>query len=568
MAKDVVYGGRARFRMMQGVELLGRAVAPTFGAAGRCVMIEHRTDGVPPFSTRDGVTVANSVVLEDRVANLGARLVRDVAGAISREVGDGTTTAILLTRHMARELFKSLVAGADPLALRRGVDRAVACATDDLRIRALRDVRDERQASVQRHEIVLGVAATATKNEPGVGALLLEALAAVGLHGSVSFELGHRHEDVLDIVDGYRWDKGYLSPYFITDRDRELAELENVYLLMTDLEVADFVELVPLLEEVSEVGGSLLIAADRVHEKALAGILLNHVRGVFRAVAVTAPGFGDKRPNRLLDLAVLTGGRAILEVKGDRLARVKLADLGRVQRAVVSADEVVLLGMPGTEACRARLDGLRLEAEQYRALKPGQGSATGRLHELEELESRIVSLNGKSAVYRVGGATDAELKERMVRIENAYRSVVSALEEGVLPGGGVGFLGSVYAVAGLDAPDADERRGIDIVRSALLEPLRVIGENSGLSGAAVVARCMDHPNAAWGYDQDSGTFCDLQVKGIWDPVKVLRLALEKAASVANALLAIEAVVLDIQDQTAFAGFSGEWARATREDPRV
>jgi chaperonin GroEL len=559
MAKEVVYRGRARFRMMQGIDLLARAVTPTFGASGRSVMIEHRTAGLPPFSTRDGVTVANSMVLEDRVANLGARLVRDVAGAVAREAGDGTTTAILLTRHIARETYRSLVAGADPIALRRGVERAVACATEDIRSRAF---RGEQEA------IVLGVAAAATKNEPGVGALLADALAAVGIHGSLSFELGHGREDVLDIVDGYRWDKGYLSPYFVTDRDRELAELEDVYLLMTDLEVPDFVELVPLLEAVAEAGGSLLIAADRVHEKALAGILLNHVRGIFRTVAVTAPGFGDKRPNRLLDLAALTGGRAILEVTGDRLARVSLADLGRARRAVISADETVLLGIPGTEASRARLDGLHLEAEQYRALKPGQGSATGRLHELEEIESRIVSLEGKSAVYRVGGATDVEIKERMIRIENAHRSVVSALEEGVLPGGGVGFLGSVYALAGLDAADADERRGIDIVRSALLEPLRIIGENSGLAGDAVVARCLDHPNPAWGYDQESRTFCDLHARGVWDPAKVLRLALEKAASVASAFLTIEAVVLDVPDQAAWAGFSGEWARATREDPRL
>ncbi|WP_367026310.1 molecular chaperone GroEL [Methylococcus sp. ANG] len=559
MAKEVVYQGNARQRMMQGIEILARAAMPTLGATGPSVMIQHRADGLPPVSTRDGVTVANSIVLKDRVANLGARLLRDVAGTMSREAGDGTTTAIVLARHIAKEMFKSLAAGADPVALKRGIDRAVACVTEDIRARAWRG---------EQESLILGVAAVATKNEPGVGRLLLEALEAVGVHGAVSVELGQRREDVLDVVDGYRWEKGYLSPYFVTDRTRELAELEDVYLLMTDLEVTDFIDLVPLLEEVTEARGSLLIAADRVHEKALAGILLNHVRGVFKAVAVTAPGFGDKRPNRLLDLAVLTGGRAILEAKGDRLDRVTLADLGRVRRAVVSADETALLGTPGTEASRARLEGLRLEAEQYRALKPGQGSATGRLHELEELEARIIGLSGKSAVYRVGGVTDVEMKERMVRIENAYRSVVSALEEGVLPGGGVGFLGSLPALAELGARDADEARGIGIVRSALAEPLRVIGENSGLSGEAVVAKVMDHPNPGWGYDQESGSFGDLHAKGIWDAAKVLRLALEKAASVAGTFLTTEAVVLEVPDQAAFAGFSANWAAATREDPRV
>ncbi|QXP82966.1 molecular chaperone GroEL [Methylococcus sp. Mc7] len=559
MAKEVVYKGNARQRMMQGIEILARAAMPTLGATGPSVMIQHRADGLPPVSTRDGVTVANSIVLKDRVANLGARLLRDVAGTMSREAGDGTTTAIVLARHIAKEMFKSLAAGADPVALKRGIDRAVACVTEDIRARAWRG---------EQESLILGVAAVATKNEPGVGRLLLEALGAVGVHGAVSVELGQRREDVLDVVDGYRWEKGYLSPYFVTDRTRELAELEDVYLLMTDLEVTDFIDLVPLLEEVTEARGSLLIAADRVHEKALAGILLNHVRGVFKAVAVTAPGFGDKRPNRLLDLAVLTGGRAILEAKGDRLDRVTLADLGRVRRAVVSADETALLGTPGTEASRARLEGLRLEAEQYRALKPGQGSATGRLHELEELEARIIGLSGKSAVYRVGGVTDVEMKERMVRIENAYRSVVSALEEGVLPGGGVGFLGSLPALAELGARDADEARGIGIVRSALAEPLRVIGENSGLSGEAVVAKVMDHPNPGWGYDQESGSFGDLHAKGIWDAAKVLRLALEKAASVAGTFLTTEAVVLEVPDQAAFAGFSANWAAATREDPRV
>jgi chaperonin GroEL len=559
MAKEVVYRGNARQRMMQGIEILARAAMPTLGATGPSVMIQHRADGLPPVSTRDGVTVTNSIVLKDRVANLGARLLRDVASTMSREAGDGTTTAIVLARHIAREMFKSFAAGADPIALKRGIDRAVACVTEDIRARAWRG---------EQESLILGVAAVATKNEPGVGRLLLEALGAVGVHGAVSVELGQRREDVLDVVDGYRWEKGYLSPYFVTDRTRELAELDDVYVLMTDLEVTDFIDLVPLLEEVTEARGSLLIAADRVHEKALAGILLNHVRGVFKAVAVTAPGFGDKRPNRLLDLAALTGGRAILEAKGDRLDRVTLADLGRVRRAVVSADETALLGTPGTEASRARLEGLRLEAEQYRALKPGQGSATGRLHELEELEARIIGLSGKSAVYRVGGVTDVEMKERMVRIENAYRSVVSALEEGVLPGGGVGFLGSLPALAELGARDADEARGIGIVRSALAEPLRVIGENSGLSGEAVVAKVMDHPNPGWGYDQESGSFGDLHAKGIWDAAKVLRLALEKAASVAGTFLTTEAVVLEVPDTDAFAGFSAEWAAATREDPRV
>lgn len=559
MAKEVVYKGNARQRMMQGIEILSRAALPTLGATGPSVMIQHRADGLPPVSTRDGVTVANSIVLKDRVANLGARLLRDVAGTMSREAGDGTTTAIVLARHIAREMFKSLAAGADPIALKRGIDRAVGCVTEDIRARAWRG---------EQESLILGVAAVATKSESGVGRLLLEALGAVGIHGAMSVELGQRREDVLDVVDGYRWEKGYLSPYFVTDRTRELAELDDVYVLMTDLEVTDFIDLVPLLEEVTEARGSLLIAADRVHENALAGILLNHVRGVFKAVAVTAPGFGDKRPNRLLDLAALTGGRAILEAKGDRLDRVTLADLGRVRRAVVSADETALLGTPGTEASRARLEGLRLEAEQYRALKPGQGSATGRLHELEEVEARIIGLSGKSAVYRVGGVTDVEMKERMVRIENAYRSVVSALEEGVLPGGGVGFLGSLPALAELGARSADEARGIGIVRSALAEPLRVIGENSGLSGEAVVAKVMDHPNPGWGYDQESGSFGDLHAKGIWDAAKVLRLALEKAASVAGTFLTTEAVVLEVPDADAFAGFSAEWAAATREDPRV
>ncbi|CAI8720681.1 Gro-EL-like chaperonin [Methylococcus capsulatus] len=559
MAKEVVYRGSARQRMMQGIEILARAAIPTLGATGPSVMIQHRADGLPPISTRDGVTVANSIVLKDRVANLGARLLRDVAGTMSREAGDGTTTAIVLARHIAREMFKSLAVGADPIALKRGIDRAVACVSGDIRGRARRG---------DQESVILGVAAVATKNEPGVGRLLLEALGAVGVHGAVAVELGQRHEDVLDVVDGYRWEKGYLSPYFVTDRTRELAELDDVYVLMTDREVTDFIDLVPLLEAVTEAGGSLLIAADRVHDKALAGILLNHVRGVFKAVAVTAPGFGDKRPNRLLDLAALTGGRAILEAQGDRLDRVTPADLGRVRRAVVSADDTALLGTPGTAASRARLEGLRREAEQYRALKPGQGSATGRLHELEEIEARIAGLSGKSAVYRVGGVTDVEMKERMVRIENAYRSVVSALEEGVLPGGGVGFLGSLPALAELEARDADEARGIGIVRSALTEPLRIIGENSGLSGEAVVAKVMDHANPSWGYDQESGSFCDLHARGIWDAAKVLRLALEKAASVAGTFLTTEAVVLEIPDRDAFAGFSGEWAAATREDPRV
>ncbi|MDD2802156.1 MAG: TCP-1/cpn60 chaperonin family protein, partial [Methylococcales bacterium] len=374
MSKQIIYNPEARLRMMQGIDKVANAAIVTMGSAGPAVMIQHRTDGILPVFTRDGVTVARSINFDDRLADLGGRMLRDVAGAVSRQVGDGTTTAIVLAQKIAQESVKSAVAGFHPLQLKKGLDLALTLVEKHLLDTAVTGVTADW---------IEKISAVATKDEPGVGRLLAQALAELGSEGQLNFQLGNSRNDELEIVEGIHYEQGYLSPYFVTDKARQEAVLDNPYILLYDRDISDLMDLVPILEEVKAEGRSLLVIAENVIDKALSGLLLNHVRGIFKVVAVKAPGFGDKRIDRLKDLALLTGGKAILDdYSSPKLEHVTLDMLGQAQRVVVTEGTTTIIGAKGDRhAAQQLIDNLRAQADLILAKKPGQGSASGNRHD-------------------------------------------------------------------------------------------------------------------------------------------------------------------------------------------
>lgn len=561
MAKQIAFNNAARSKMLRGIDKLARAVEITLGVSGPGAVIQHRTDGFPPIYTRDGFTVAHAITLNDPVEDLGARILRDVAGAVSRRAGDGTTTSVVLARKIAQGCARSLAAGAHPTALRQGIETAAAHVSAALRERAVRTLD---------RDLYRKVCHSAGKDDEATVDRILDAMAAVGAHGTVTIAPGRSLDDGLKITDGARWDQGYLSAYFNTDRERSLAELENPYILLYDREVTDFMDLVPLLEAVQERSRSLLIVAENIAEKALAPLLLNHVRGHFRAVAVKPPGYGDRRLDRLDDLAVLTGGRACLDIYGAKLTAMTLDDLGQADLAVVDAESTTLIGGRGAQsAIEARIRELAAEAARIGELKPGHGSTTGNRQLCEELEERAQILRGRTAAYEVGGVTDLAIRERVGRVENAYKAICAAREEGVLPGGGIGLLATRSALDELCFDDPDKQRGVDIVRAALAEPLRRIAANAGMNAEAIVAAVLAVDDGGYGFDAGRRCFGDLWELGIVDPVKVTRLALENAAGIAGTVIATEAVVYrqPTTERLPDAEAVAEWAAATREDPR-
>lgn len=561
MSKHIIYNPEARIKMLAGIDRLARAVKVTMGSAGPAVMIQHRTDGILPVFTRDGVTVARSINFDDRISELGGRMLRDAAGAVSRQVGDGTTTAIVLAQKIAHDCLKSVAAGFHPLHLKIGLDTALALVEKQLLDNAVKGVNADW---------IEKIAAVATKDEPGVGKLLAEAIEKLGDEGTLSFQLGNGFKDELNIVDGSEYPQGYLSPYFVTDKTREEAVLEHPYILLYDREIADLMDLVPILEEVSAQGRSLLIIAEDVIDKALAGLLLNHVRGIFKVVAVKPPGFGDKRINRLKDLALLTGGQAILDdYSSPKLEQVELEQLGQATRVVVTASSTTIFGAIGDSAAIAtHVESLQHEAALILARKPGEGSPSGNKHDFDELEDRMAFLAGKAGMFSVGGITDFEMKERLVRIENAYYSAKAALEEGVLPGGGVALYRCAAILKGVIAENSDQQQGFTILQQAMAAPLYQIIQNSGFNSEAVLAKLEASGDDHFAFDtrqERYGNFLDI---GIIDAVKVMRLALRNAVSVIGTLITADAVVINVPDHTIMAGYSPEWAAATREDPRA
>lgn len=560
MSKQIIYNPEARLKMMHGINSIARAAAVTMGSAGPAVMIQHRTDGIMPIFTRDGVTVARAINFEDRITDLGGRMLRDVAGAVSRQVGDGTTTAIVLAQKIAQESLKSVAAGFHPLQLKKGLDLALTLVEKHLLDNAVTGVTADW---------IEKIAAVATKDEPGVGRLLAQALEELGNEGQLTFQLGNGRDDELDIVEGIHYQQGYLSPYFVTDKTREEAVLDNPYILLYDREIDDMMDLIPILEEVKAQGRSLLVIADNVVDKALTGLLLNHVRGIFKVIAVKPSGFGDKRIDRLKDLALLTGGKAILDdYSSPKLEHVTLEMLGQAQRAIVTESTTTIIGGYGDlQSAKQLIDTLRVQADFILAKKPGQGSATGNKHDFGELEERIALLSGKTGVFSVGGTTDFEIKERMVRIENAYMSAKAALEEGVLPGGGVALYRCIKVLDTVIAENAEQQQGVAIMKLALSAPLKSLMSNAGLNSEVVIAKLNAADDDHLTVDTQSHSYGNFLEIGIIDPVKVMRLALCNAVSVVTTLITTETVIMDVPDLSIMDGYSPEWAAATREDPR-
>ena len=560
MPKEIIYNPDASRRMLMGINHVAKAAAVTFGSSGPAVVIQHRTNGILPVVTRDGATVANSIFLEDRIADLGGRMLRDVAGAVSREVGDGTTTAIVLAQALAAECLKSVTAGFDPLQLKRGLETALCLVERELKRKAKQEVSSEW---------IENIANVAAKDEPMVGHLLAEAMAGLGDTGLLTFQLGNSREDQLEIIEGLHYGQGYLSPYFITDKSRAEAVLENPYILLYDRKIEDLMDLIPILEAVKEQNRSLLIIAENVVDRALTGLLLNHVRGVFAAVAVKPPGFGDKRIDRLKDLAVLTGGQAILEGNFKRLEDVTLAELGQAKRIVVGELSTTIIGAAGDKKTVAALsERLAADAEIIRARKPGEGSPTGNRHELDELEERSAALAGKTGVYHVGGTTDMEIKERMVRIENAYKSALAAVEEGVIAGCGVGLYRCSPMLDQAIMDEAGQQQGLRIMKQALAAPLTQLLRNAGINPEIVCATINSRSDPDMSFDTQHQVYGNFLELGIMDPVKVTRLALRSAVSVVSTLMLADTVVMDMPDKSIMSGFSPEWAASTREDPRA
>lgn len=562
MSKEIIYNPEIHTRLMAGINQVARAVAVTYGGIGPTVMIQHRTDGMMPVFTRDGVTVANAVAIQDRIADLGGRMLRDVAGAMSRQVGDGTTTAIVLAHVLAQECLKSVAAGFHPMQLKKGLDVALAVVEKNLQARTVTDITAEW---------VEKITSVASKNEMKAGKLLAQALDELGLQRQLTFLLGNGLDDELAIVDGIQYEQGYLSPYFVTDKTRAEAVLEHPYILFYDREISDLMELIPILEQVKAENRPLLVIAENVIDKALTGLLLNHVRGIFKVVAVKPPGFGDKRINRLNDLALLTGGQAILDRPGlsHALEEVSLTQLGQAQRAVISESSTTLIGAIGDQAAIAQLsETLRQEAELILARKPGVGSATGNQHDFDELQERLALLSGKTGTFSVGGNTDFEIKERMVRLENAYLSAKAALEEGVLPGCGVALYRCREILETAIAENAEQQQGFHILQQALAAPLMTIVKNAGMNSDAVINHLDAQGDDHMTLDTENGCYGHFLEIGIIDPVKVMRLALRNAVSVVGTFITSETVVMDVPDLSIMAGYSPEWAAATREDPRV
>ncbi|MGD7035558.1 chaperonin GroEL [Methylotuvimicrobium buryatense] len=558
MTIDVIFNPEASERVLSGIRTVARAASVTFGSSGPSVVIQHRTDGIPPIITRDGVTVANSIQFEDRVADLGARMLRDVAGSVSREVGDGTTTAIVLAQTLAIESIKSVAAGFHPLQIKQGLEGALAIVEAQLQSMAIIHSGLDWLESL---------AMVATKQEQAASRLLAKAHQELDGKGELSFELGNSREDELEIVDGLRYEQGYLSPYFVTDKDRAEAVLDNPYILLYDREIGDLMDLIPILEQVREQERSLLIIAENVIDKALTGLLLNHVRGVFRAVAVKPPGFGDRRRDRLNDLAVLTGGQAILEDGLLTLDTIDLSHLGQARRVIINELTTTIIGATGDpEQIEPLIARLTREADLVRARRPGEGSPTGNLHELEELEERINALSGKNGIFKVGGSTDFEIKERMVRIENAYKSIQAAMAEGVIPGCGIGLYRCIEALREPVANDA-RQHAVRIMQEALRAPTRQLLINSGINPETVFAVIDSDRDLDIAFDTIQNRFGNCLDIGVVDSVKVVRLALRNAVSVITTLITAETVLMHVPDLSIMAGYSPEWAAATREDPR-
>jgi chaperonin GroEL len=525
MAKEIIHGEQSRQAILRGVNQLADAVKITLGPKGRNVVLDKKFGS--PTITKDGVTVAKEIELKDGTENMGAQMVREVASKTSDVAGDGTTTATVLAQAIFREGVKNVAAGANPMALKRGIEKAVEAATEELK----------KLSKPVKGEMISQVGAVSANNDKTIGGIIAEAMKKVGKDGVITVEEAKSIETSLEVVEGMQFDRGYLSPYFVTDPERMEVELNECLILLNEKKISSMKDLLPLLEQVAKSGRPLLIIAEDVEGEALATLVVNKLRGTLAAAAVKAPGFGDRRKAMLEDIAILTGGKVISEDLGIKLETVRLEDLGRAKKITIDKDNTTIIEGNGKHAdIEGRVKQLRVQIEE-----------TTSDYDREKLQERLAKLVGGVAVIKVGAATETELKEKKARVEDAMHATRAAVEEGIVPGGGVALLRCIPPLDKLKL-EGDEKVGVSIVRRALEEPLRMIAVNAGYEGAVVAEKVRQNSDPNYGFNADSEQYEDLVSSGVIDPTKVTRTALQNASSIAALLLTTEALVCDIKEE--------------------
>jgi chaperonin GroEL len=523
-AKDVRFSTEARDKMLRGVDILANAVKVTLGPKGRNVLLD-KSYGAPRI-TKDGVTVAKEIELEDKFENMGAQMVREVASKTNDTAGDGTTTATVLAAAIVKEGVKSVAAGMNPMDLKRGIDIAVTAVVADIKKRAKK---------VGSSAEIAQVGTISSNGDATIGKMIASAMQKVGNEGVITVEEAKALDTEVEIVEGMQFDRGYLSPYFITNAEKMVAELEDVYVLLHEKKLSSLQAMLPVLESVVQSGKPLLIIAEDIEGEALATLVVNKLRGGLKVAAVKAPGFGDRRKSMLEDIAILTGGQLIAEDLGIKLENVTLAMLGRAKKVVIEKEKTTIIDGTGKKKeIEARVNQIKAQIEE-----------TTSDYDREKLQERLAKLAGGVAVIRVGGATEIEVKEKKDRVEDALNATRAAVEEGIVPGGGVALLRAKKAVGKLSNDNADVQAGINIVLKAIEMPLRQIAENSGVEGSIVVNRILENKSETYGFDAQNEEYVDMIDKGIVDPAKVVRTALQDAASVAGLLVTTEAMIAEM-----------------------
>ena len=524
MAKQIVTGVNSRQAILRGVNILADAVKITLGPKGRNAVIEKKFGA--PIITKDGVTVAKEIELQDPLENMGAQMVKEVASKTSDVAGDGTTTATVLAQAIFREGVKTLAAGANPMALKRGIEKAVEVAVGEIK-KLHKDVKGD---------MIVQVGTISANNDNQIGSIIAEAMKKVGKDGVITVEESKTMETALEVVEGMQFDRGYLSPYFVTAPERMECVLEDVCILVHEKKITSLRELLPLLEQTTKVSKPLLIISEDVEGEALATLVVNKLRGTLQCVAVKAPGFGDRRKEMLEDIAILTGGKAISEDLGVKLENVKIEELGRAKKVIIDKDNTTIIAGAGKATeIEGRIKQLRTQIEDANSD-----------YDKEKLQERLAKLVGGVAIIKVGAATETELKEKKARVEDAMHATRAAVEEGIVPGGGVALLRCIPALEKLKLQD-DEAIGVNIVKRALEEPTRQIAQNAGHEGAIVVGRVRDSKEENFGFNAESGEFGDMIKAGVIDPAKVTRLALQNAASIVSLMLTTEVLIADIKE---------------------
>jgi len=525
MAKQIIHGEDSRQAILRGINTLADAVKVTLGPKGRNVVLDKKFGS--PLITKDGVTVAKEIDLKDPLENMGAQMLKEVASKTSDVAGDGTTTATVLAQAIFREGVKTVAAGANPMAVKRGIEKAVAAVSEEIK----------NLAKPVKGEMIAQVAAVSANNDSTIGKIIAEAMKKVGKDGVITVEESRTIETTLDVVEGMQFDRGYLSPYFVTDPDRMQCVFENCFILISEKKIGSMKDLLPILDQIVKSSRPLLIIAEDVEGEALATLVVNKLRGTLQAAAVKAPGFGDRRKAMLEDIAILTNGRSITEDLGIKLENIKLDDLGTAKKIVIDKDNTTIVEGGGKRtAIEARVKQLRLQVEE-----------TTSDYDREKIQERLAKLVGGVAIIKVGAATEIEMKEKKARVEDAMNATRAAVEEGIVPGGGVAFIRAIPALDKLKLED-DEQIGVNIVKRALEEPLRLIASNAGHEGAVVVGKVREAKDRSFGFNAETEEYTDMISAGILDPAKVTRSALQNAGSIAALMLTTEALIAEIPEE--------------------